>query len=899
MGRLIMSNYNLFQDRKKCIGCHSCEIQCESSKFLPSGSRLCQIVSDGPDSADGLPRVSHVLMSCFHCKTPWCVAACPAGAMKKRPTDGIVYVDPLLCIGCKACMTACPWGSVQWNPEKRQAVKCDFCLDRIDRGLKPACVTACVSHCLKFVTIEQNMPKSFKIPIPPSTPVLEEVIAETVPESGCPVKATIAQLERLLDIGGLSDPKTHRRTGIILDLLQDVAWGRAGADHLQSMASFAQKIIDEGPDDISRKTGQFVDEKLTEHHEAFVSHIQTNNCPTGECVKMAPAPCQMTCPAGIDIPTYVTLIGMGRDAEAIEVIRKDNPFPWVCGLVCTRPCELMCVRGRIDQPVSIRYLKAFSAEKLMREGRYLNPAKEPDKNQRVCIIGAGPAGMSAAYYLCLKGYGVRVIEALPTAGGMMLLGIPRYRLPCRIIDLEVSMLEELGVDFHFDTFFGKDVTLDSLTAEGFEAFFFAIGAHNSFKLNIPGEPDYPDVIQAIDLLRRVALGDWKIPGQRVVVIGGGNVAIDAARTCLRLGCKEVIMAYRRERSDMPADVEEVEQAAEEGVKISFLTIPVEIIGRGGRVTALRCVKAASIIQEGSSRKVPVPIEGSDYLIETDAVISAIGQQVDQDCLSSIPRLKWTRRNTIFASLVNMKTSVPGVFAAGDAVSGPATVIEAIGGGKRAADAIERYLSEIPQPRIPPVPVRRGRIEWIEVPAKVKMELKRPVMTLLPINRRRKTFQQVEIGYSEKMVRQEAARCLRCDICTRCGRCMEICRDMIKVNALKMGYLDFDRPVPTDFSIAEARCILCGACAVNCPTGAMRMEDRHGERILSLCGTILNRQSLIYCQSCGAAMGTAGYLSYIRNRHQPLIQVTDPRTRCFDCSRKAMAAYTTSRLRQYE
>ncbi|MBI5593702.1 MAG: FAD-dependent oxidoreductase [Deltaproteobacteria bacterium] len=696
---------------------------------------------------------------------------------------------------------------------------------------------------------------------------------------------------------------TGRRIMSNYELIQDVAWGRAGADHLQSIESFAQKIIKEGPDDISRKTGEFVEQTLTEYHEVFVSHVQSNNCAMGECIKMAPAPCQMACPAGMDIPTFISLIGMGRDEEAIEVIRKDNPFPWICGLVCTRPCELMCVRGRIDQPVSIKYLKAFAAEKLMREGRYLNPSKEPDKSQKVCIIGAGPAGMSAAYYLSLMGYGVRVIEALSTAGGMMLLGIPRYRLPCRVIDLEVTMLEELGVDFRFNSSFGKDVTLDSLSAEGFEAFFFAIGAHKSFNLNIPGETDYPQVTQAIDLLRRVALGDWELPGESIVIVGGGNVAIDAARTCLRLGCKEVMMAYRRERSEMPADVEEVEQAEEEGGRISFLTIPVAIIGTGlgqdGRVTALRCVRAESIAQEGGSRKVPVPIEGSEFLIETDAVISAIGQQVDQDCLSSIPKLKWTRRNTLFASRVNMKTSVPGAFAAGDAVSGPATVIEAIGGGKRAADAIDRYLSEIPQPRIPPVPVRRGRIDWIEIPARVKMELKRPEMSLLPIARRRKTFQQVETGYPEKRVRQEAARCLRCDICTRCGRCVEICRDKVKAEALKMGYLDFDRPGPTDFTITETRCVLCGACAANCPTGAMRMEDSNGERVLSLCGTILNRQKLIHCESCGTVMGTAGHLAYIRNKHQSIIPVADSRMLCNICARKTMAAYISSRQRHYD
>lgn len=892
-----MSNYYLFQDRKKCIGCHSCEVQCESSKSLPPGPRLCQIVSNGPKIVDGLPRVSHVLMSCFHCETPWCVAACPADAMKKRPRDGIVYVDPLLCIGCKTCISACPWGSVQWDSERSQAIKCDFCMERIDQGLKPACVTGCTTHCLEFATIEEKMPGlRKKPPAPVSEPEAAE--AEMLPK-GCPVNAAIIEIERILGAGNLVDSKSRRRTETILKLIREVAWGQAGAEHLQTIRSLAQKIIDEGTDDASNAVGTYVDQTLTGHHEVFASHVKTNNCATGDCVRMAPAPCQMACPAGIDIPTYVTLIGMGRDVEAIEVIRKDNPFPWVCGLVCTRPCEFMCVRGRIDKPVSIKYLKAFAAEKAMLDRRYVTPVKEPDKGQKVCIIGAGPAGMSAAYYLALKGYGVRVIEAMPTAGGMMLLGIPRYRLPCRVIDLEVTMLEELGVEFRFNTHFGKDVTLDSLEAEGFAAFFVAIGAHKSFSLKIPGETDYPQVTQAIDLLRRVAMGDWEIPGDRVVIIGGGNVAIDAARTCLRLGCKDVKIAYRRSRSEMPADVEEVEQAEEEGVDISFLTIPAEIVGRNGRLTAIRCLRAEMVEQEGSHRKIPVPVEGSEYLIETDAVISAIGQQVDKDCLSSLHRLKWTRRNTLFVSRVNMKTSVPGVFAAGDAVLGPATVIEAIGGGKRAADAIDRYLSDTPQPRMPPVPVRRGRIDWIEMPARVKMELKRPEMSLLPIDRRRKTFQQVEIGYSEKRTRQEAARCLRCDICFRCGRCVEICRNKIKVEALKMGYLDFDRPEPTDFTITETRCVLCGACAANCPSGAMRMEDSNGERILSLCGTILNRQALIHCESCGAVMGTAKYLTYLQNKHQPIIQVADPRTLCYTCSRKKMAAYMASRLRQYE
>ncbi|MFY9943930.1 MAG: FAD-dependent oxidoreductase [Desulfobacterales bacterium] len=704
----------------------------------------------------------------------------------------------------------------------------------------------------------------------------------------CPVTALIRQLEKTLDSGRMATPWNRRITEEILDLLKDVAWGRAGDDHLPAIRELAGSLRDDPPSSAGVETRRQVLAALTEHDEVFRSHVETHNCATRDCVKLAPAPCQMACPAGIDVPTYVSLIGLGRDAEAIEVIRRDNPFPWVCGLVCTRPCEFMCVRGRIDTPVSIKFLKAFAAERALSERRYKNPAQEPDKGQKVCVIGAGPGGLSAAYYLALKGYAVRVIEALPVSGGMIMVGIPRYRLPREVIDREVAMLQELGVEFRFNTRFGSDVTLEDLKTEGFAAFFFAIGAHSAYKMGMPGEEDFPQVLDAIDILKRVALGDRTVPGKKAVIIGGGNVAIDVARTCLRLGSEEVTIAYRRTRSEMPADEEEVEQAEEEGVQLAFLTIPTGLTGADGRLNGLQCLRAELVRKEGSTRMSPVPIADSEFVMAADVVIGAIGQRVDNSCMAGLKGLEWTRRSTIQVNMVTMETSIPGVFAAGDAVTGPATVIEAIGGGKRAADSIDRFLCGIPQPKMPPVPVRRGRVEYFEIPASTKMVLKRPEMPLLNIDRRRTTYQQVELGYSENDVREEGRRCLRCDICLRCGKCVEVCRDKMGVNALQLGYFDFDHPVKTDFRITAERCITCGACAANCPTGAMHMEDHEGERILSLCGTILNRQKLLFCEKCGATLGPARYLDFIRKKTDGVSAVSAARRLCDACARRESA-----------
>lgn len=707
-------------------------------------------------------------------------------------------------------------------------------------------------------------------------------------EKICPVRKTIIYLSEQISSGCLTDPRGRRISEQILMLTEEIADGSAGNDHLLAIDSLIREYFYTKSPLQNRETGKVLKEILDEHREIFQSHIESRNCPSHDCGKLAPSPCQMACPAGIDVPTYLSLIAQGKDARAIEVIRRDNPLPWVCGLICTRPCEMMCVRARIDTPISIKFLKAFAAERAMSDREYKNPEKKAFNGKKVCVVGAGPGGLSAAYYLALMGYGVKIIEALPFSGGMLMVGIPRYRLPREVIDREVAMIEDLGVEISCNTRFGVDVTFEALKKQGVDAFFLAVGAHKAWDLGIKGEKEFSGVIEAVAFLKDVALGDHHAPGKQVVVVGGGNVAIDAARTSLRLGAEKVTIAYRRSRNQMPADIEEVEQAAEEGIEFSFLTIPTQVMGKAKKVTGLACIKAELIKKKGSDRLAPVPIPGKDFIIQADAVISAIGQYVDDKGLEAFEKMNWTRRGTIEVNHASMETTMPGVFAAGDAVSGPATVIEAIGGGKRAADAIDRYLNHIPQPRMPKIPVRHTIETPIEMTASHKMTLKRPEMPMLNVDRRRTTFQQAELGYDEKSVRQEAARCLRCDICRRCGKCVEICRDKMGIDALKLGYLNFDGSSETDFRATKEKCITCGACAANCENKALVMEEKDGQRMLKLCGTILNSQAIQYCEECNVVLPSTEYLQFISNKTGSLSRVTDKRLLCNDCQRKLSA-----------
>jgi formate dehydrogenase major subunit len=399
------------------------------------------------------------------------------------------------------------------------------------------------------------------------------------------------------------------------------------------------------------------------------------------CLQCEDPPCVEACPAHLNIKKYVFEAREGRYRDGLETILERLPFPATVGRVCPHPCEDACVRHIHFDPIATRAIKRFLADQFMDADWH--PEIGAKLEEKVAIVGSGPAGLTAAYYLAKMGYEVTIFEALPQAGGMMRMGIPSYRLPRKVLDYEINMVKNLGVEIKTNT---RVESLDTLFKDGYQAILVATGAHQGIKLGIEGE-DHPKVMECIDFLRDIALGKKVELGDRVAVIGGGNAAIDSARTALRLGSKEVTIFYRRTRVEMPADAEEVEEAIKEGVKIEFLAAPRKVFSRNGAI-ALENIRMKLGAPDASRRRRPEPIEGSEFKVDVDSVIAAIGQapKVPEQFSIEIGRFG----NVIVAEGDTFATSQEGVFAAGDAVSGPRTVIEAVAAGLKAADSIDRY-----------------------------------------------------------------------------------------------------------------------------------------------------------------------------------------------------------------
>jgi len=485
------------------------------------------------------------------------------------------------------------------------------------------------------------------------------------------------------------------------------------------------------------------------------------------------APCVITCPAGINVQGYVQLIGQGKYKEAVQLIMERLPLPGVLGRVCPHPCEVECRRTEMDEGLSIRELKRFAADQVDLSELPLPDIEE--RHEKVAVVGSGPAGLTVAYYLRLKGYQVTIFEALPQLGGMLRVGIPDYRLPPDILDKEIDHILGLGIEVEVGKSLGSDFTLSDLKMQGFKAIFLGIGAHGSLKLNIPGEEDFEGVLDAIDFLREVNLGNRSKPGDHVVVIGGGNVAIDAARTALRLGSEEVNIVYRRSREEMPAYPEEIEEALAEGVKIHYLTAPVSMLGDNGRVTGFECIKTELGEPDASGRRRPVPVEGSEFVIACDTVIPAIGQKPDLSWAIDEWAFETTRQNTLVVNPYTMQTSIPYVFASGDAVTGPATVIEAVSSGHKAVEAIHRFINDVDLKLFADelAAVRPPGRDWLEIP-KGSVRKPRAKVSQRDTHQTVHPFDEVNLGLSEEAAHQEALRCLNCGICSECMECVRVC-----------------------------------------------------------------------------------------------------------------------------
>jgi NADH-quinone oxidoreductase subunit F len=710
---------------------------------------------------------------------------------------------------------------------------------------------------------------------------------QVLDEKDCIVSLVRQQIDFLLDQPGAQCPTCHQALIHIKELLAEIAGGEATGDTLEELKTECERLKLKGSCHLGRQAVNPILTSLQFFPDEYRMHTDNKNCPARVCPKLLPAPCHMACPAGIDIPSYMALVGQGRFVEALEVIRQDNPFPWVCGLICPHPCERACVRGHLDEPLNIKYLKAFVADWATRHSEYLPLTPGPDNGHKVAIVGSGPAGLSCAHYLALKGYKVTIFEAMPEAGGLFVAGIPEYRLPREVVRKEIELIRSLGVEIKTSVTVGTDVTLEELRSQGFEAFFLGIGAHLGYKLKIEGEDDFPQVFDVITFLRKVNLGDKHKPFDKVVIIGGGNAAMDAARTCVRLGCKEVHISYRRTRKEMPAHPEEVEQALEEGVQIHFLTVPIKIGGNNRQVQYMECLQAELGRPDASGRRRPISIPDSNFRLDVDAVITAIGQQPDL-CPFPAPPVNTSPWCTIITDRGNTRTNVTDIFAGGDSVTGPATAVEAIAAGKQAALDIDYYLSGAAGTPPSVTTQKRLRVPFLAIPAETKITNHRVPTPFLDMEQRRTNFDRVELDYTAEQAQKEAQRCLRCDICIRCGACERVCRDTMQVYALKFTQISTTERMLSDYGRAQERCITCGACALTCPTGAIDYIEGPDHREVRLCGTVLNELEVHTCAECGAPLPPARYLGYVSSHSDTVMGKQVLRRLCPTCARAKRA-----------
>jgi len=603
-------------------------------------------------------------------------------------------------------------------------------------------------------------------------------------------------------------------------------------------------------------------ENIRSSRKAALELILSNHY--ADCI----GPCKNNCPAGVDVQGYVSLISMGKNREALKLIKENNPLPMTIGRVCVRDCEVACRRQLVDEPVAINAMKRYVADI---DNTAWKPKLKKSRNKNIAVIGGGPSGLTCAYYLTVEGYKVTIFEKLPELGGMLRYGIPAYRLPRNVLDKEIDWITDLGVDVKTGVEMGKDLSVKKLLNNGFDSVYLAVGAHKASSMRLENENTIKGVVKGIDFLREISMnGSSKLHGT-VIIVGGGNTAIDAARTSLRCGAGKVQIVYRRSIKEMPAHEEEINAAQKEGVEIIFLTNPKSIIEKKNVLTGIECLKMELVDAGEGQRPKPVPIEGSEYVLSCDMLISAIGQEVDTSFVTTDKNCELNKWGNIIVDDNTLETSIPGVFAGGDVVTGPYTAVSSIAYGKKAAQSIHEYITQkkISGNGKPFLSFKHNLAEISDSEFEHIEKVSREKIKEIPLNKRLNGFKEVEQGLTKKQISVESLRCLECGCseysdcilrkyadefgieipayigetkkykiddrhplitldpnkCINCGKCVRTCSEILKVAALgfvNRGFTSVVKPA-MEKALAETNCIACGNCIDVCPTGAITQK----------------------------------------------------------------------------
>ena len=557
-------------------------------------------------------------------------------------------------------------------------------------------------------------------------------------------------------------------TGIMAETLKRICMGNGHMEDLAFLQALAEIVSESSKCSIGQTGPVPLLHALKYFHDRFVLAVDSrSSIAAGKYHSKMTAPCMDACPIHLDIPRYIEYISEARFDESLDVIRERLPLPGIVGRVCVRPCEENCRRANLDEPISIKFLKRFVADhELARPTRPEYQITPSETTGTVAIIGAGPAGATCAYHLAQKGHRVTVYEHLDEPGGMSAVGIPDYRLPRDILRGEVEQIQKMGVTFHYNTTIGKEIKLSQLEEE-FDAVFIGIGAQNNTSMRVEGEDKgYKGFIPGVKYLLDINQGRDPYPeGKRVVVIGGGNVAIDCVRCSFRIQKEDVNLVYRRTRNEMPADEVEIKDAEEENVQFHFLTTPVRVLAENNRVVGLECIRMKLGEPDSSGRRRPVPIEGSEFVFDCDTVVPAIGQRIDLSMLEGADDIKTTRWNSIVVDPVTKQTGRPKIFSAGDCETGPGALITACAGGMQAAQNIDRFINQ------QDLEYDNGdyfnelfqTLKVYDKNENIGITDMRPrkQLTMLAPDIRKHTFDEVESGFSNSEAIAEADRCLRC------------------------------------------------------------------------------------------------------------------------------------------